>query len=89
MLRLTLGYVEALATNDSFMKKLKVFYDRAQNKAKNHHYLENLLETLEYILSKEKLSQGKETFLKLKSNNFKSFLNSSSPVTFSPTSESL
>jgi hypothetical protein len=34
------------------MKRLKNFYDYSSNKNKNHHYLENLLETIEYILTK-------------------------------------
>jgi IS4 transposase len=45
-------YIEGLATNTNFFKKLKILYDRTQNKNKNHHYLEILLETMEYFLNK-------------------------------------
>lgn len=42
-------YVEGLAGSQVLFKKLKLFYDR---KPPNQHYIENLLETIEYILSK-------------------------------------
>ena len=42
-LKLALTYIESLAKNALFLKKLKILYDRTQNKNRNHHYLENLL----------------------------------------------
>ena len=45
-LKLALSYIESLSTSSVFFKKLKVFYDRSHHKQKNHHYLENLLETI-------------------------------------------
>lgn len=51
--------IENIASSKSIFKKIKIILERNYNKDKNTRFTENLLETLEYILNKEKLQKDK------------------------------
>ena len=49
-----MSLIEALTNSEAVFKRLRAILDRNVNRERNQRYTENLMETMDYILNKEK-----------------------------------